>query len=136
MFSWKICDLKHLYFIKIILLEDLCPKIQFFGYFCQFYLCFCIIIITLLQYGRFLAWFMPIFKSWNPVFWSRFSKSAYLEPATYYVEFLDIKIFPDKLCPVSGFASNWIRNNFLMVCKYKELTWIIFNLRGNTIACC
>ena len=41
----------------------------------------------------------------NPVFFrlSGFSKSIYLESACYG-EFLDAKIFPDKICPRSGFA--------------------------------
>ena len=80
---------------------------------------------------------------------SGFSKSEYLEP-TGYGEFLDTKIFPDNLYPGPSFALNqpfsdiflnsilWpklLEIILLMVFIYKELTWIIFNFRGNTIGC-
>ena len=112
LFFRKICDLKNLYLIKIVLLEDLCPKIHFFGFFfVNFTYAFKFIIITLSQNGSvpsghdLCPFSCPGF--WNQVFCpvDRFSKSSYFDP-TCHGEFPNAKNFPGKFCPGSGFALN------------------------------
>ena len=96
-----ICALKNLYVHHHF--SDLCTKILFLNFWSYFsYKNHC-----------FAIWF-PEPKIWYFAWLSSFSKSTCYLESTYYGEFLDAKIFSDKIGPESGFAlKRWFYNIFL-----------------------
>ena len=101
----------------------MCPRIQFFGYFCQFHLCFCIYhnkSITI-WFCTLLAWFRSIFKSWIPESSFLSGCPVFQKVHIWNLYVMDTKILPDKLYPVSGFDSNWSFSDMFLNSSYIHL---------------
>ena len=140
-----------MYFIKIVHLEDLCPKIHFYGIFSQFNLhnSFTIWFCT------FLAWYVPIFiysirksgfLSGCPVFQKVYIGNLHVMGCNRMQKFSGQNMSGVPFLTLIGhfqafFSIHHVYIFSIIIRKYGfyvpdlGLIWNIFSLIGNTIAC-